>query len=172
MFSQSLYLAVYATIQDLQRESGVDCFMFDSGQVNYLPPLFTTHRPLCSPNDYSKQYVQLASDTDTERLSLRRVGWHSQNVPLPLVLDERDSCWGWGNGLKTLIPSVLTLGLMGYPYLLPGTVGGGQKADAELFVRWLQVTVLMPSVMMSVPAWSYGEEVERIVADLLALRRK
>jgi len=49
-------------------------------------------------------------------------------------------------GLQALVPLVLTLGVSGYPFLMPPPVGGFATPSAnetaperELFLRWMQV---------------------------------
>ena len=36
---------------------------------------------------------------------------------------DKDSRWGYNNGLKTLIPHALTFGVIGYPFVLPDMIG-------------------------------------------------
>lgn len=46
-------------------------------------------------------------------------------------------------GLRSLIPATLSLGLIGYSVVNPGSAGGardaGGKFNRELYIRWLQV---------------------------------
>jgi len=52
---------------------------------------------------------------------------------------DKDSVWGYDNGLKTLIPTLLHFGILGYPYTLPDMIGGnaynGQMPSKEMFIR-------------------------------------
>ena len=64
-------------------------------------------------------------------------------------IGARSSTWGYELGLQSIIPSVLTLGLLGYPFIMVGPVGGvpandfnshlNQFAhpDEELYIRWV-----------------------------------
>jgi hypothetical protein len=39
-------------------------------------------------------------------------------------IGPRTSTWDYDLGLKSIIPATLTLGLMGYPFVMAGPVGG------------------------------------------------
>ena len=68
-------------------------------------------------------------------------------------MGDKESRWGYDNGLKTIIPTALTFGILGYPFILPDMIGGngytyeGENIeltetvlpDRELYIRWLQV---------------------------------
>ena len=50
-----------------------------------------------------------------------------------------------------------------YSFVLPDMVGGNNYGEGhpskELFIRWLQVSALMPSIQISFPPWEYDQEV-------------
>ena len=74
-------------------------------------------------------------------------------------MGDKESRWGYDNGLKTIIPTALTFGILGYPFILPDMIGGNAYTyegdnieltqtvlpDRELYIRWLQVTVIITS---------------------------
>ena len=75
---------------------------------------------------------------------------------------DKDSKWGYDNGLQSLIPTLLHFGIVGYPFVLPDMIGGnayGAKPSAELFVRWMQANAFMPSVQFSIVPWDYEASV-------------
>ncbi|MGI3781101.1 MAG: hypothetical protein ACRYG2_10015 [Janthinobacterium lividum] len=59
-----------------------------------------------------------------------------------------------------MIPDVIAQGLVGHPYGCPDLVGGGEQGgfltgdplDAELFVRWVQRSMIFPMVQFSLPS--------------------
>ena len=92
-------------------------------------------------------------------------------------MGDKESRWGYDNGLKTLIPTVLTLGILGYPYVLPDMIGGNGYdygnddenpftqtvlPDRELYIRWLELTAYLPAMQFSFVPWQYDEEVVAI----------
>lgn len=52
--------------------------------------------------------------------------------------------------------------MVGYPLLLPDMIGGNGygnvKPNKELFLRWLQANVFMPSLQYSFVPWTYDNE--------------
>lgn len=51
--------------------------------------------------------------------------------------------------------------MVGYPYVLPDMIGGNgynHKPNKELFIRWLQANVFMPSLQFSYVPWDYDNE--------------
>lgn len=71
-----------------------------------------------------------------------RVGFRTQDLPVMTRMLDRRSTWGRKLGLRTLIPTALTLGVIGYPFVQADMIGGNDKSlkdIPELFIRWLQV---------------------------------
>ena len=73
-------------------------------------------------------------------------------------LSDKDHSW---SDLQNLIPDIVAQGLMGYAYVCPDMIGGGQwmafregaVVDQELVVRSAQVHALMPMMQFSVAPW-------------------
>lgn len=89
-------------------------------------------------------------------------GWGAQDVAIFFRMLDKDSNWGYDNGLKTLVPTLLQFSLEGYPFVLPDMIGGngyGDHPDRELFVRWMQANVFMPAMQFSYTPWDYDQEV-------------
>uniref|UniRef100_H9GAQ3 Glycoside hydrolase family 31 TIM barrel domain-containing protein n=1 Tax=Anolis carolinensis TaxID=28377 RepID=H9GAQ3_ANOCA len=119
----------------LRSKYGISSFKFDAGETCYLPAQFRTFQPLSDPSVWSRLYAEMA--IPFYEMSEVRVGYQSQHVPCFVRVIDRDSIWGYELGLKSLIPTVLTLGLLGYPFVLPDMIGGHegrelQPADVQL----------------------------------------
>lgn len=166
-----------ARLRHLQGEAGLDGFKFDAGEGIFLPADAVTHHPLAR-NDYAHHYVRFVG----EHFSLCEVrsGWHNQTAPIFFRQWDKTTGWGHANGLRSVIPGLLSLGLIGYPFVLPDMIGGnayGEAPDAELMIRWTQLNALLPAMQFSLAPWVYGEECARLcraAADLhtaLAPRR-
>lgn len=162
---------------------GFDSFNFDAGEVNYLPIGYELASiPYSNPAYYSYDYVTMAS-TFGQMVKVR-VGYKSQGLPLFVRILDRDSVWDENNGLRSLIPTVLTFGILGFPFVLPDVVGGnafcsimvGKKCfiipDKELYIRWLQASVFLPSLQFAVPPWDYDNETVIIAKNMVSLRIK
>ncbi|XP_078657522.1 myogenesis-regulating glycosidase-like [Branchiostoma floridae x Branchiostoma belcheri] len=156
-------------LRDLQQESGIDSFKFDAGENLYLPPHLSAHQPMVNPSDFTTKYVQTVASFGP--MVEVRVGYRNQDLPIFVRMMDKDSNWGYDNGLRTIIPSALTLSILGYPYILPDMIGGNayeagfhetRLPDRELFIRWAQVTAFLPAMQFSIAPWQYDEEVVQI----------
>ncbi|HYF62940.1 MAG TPA: glycoside hydrolase family 31 protein [Herpetosiphonaceae bacterium] len=150
----------------LQSEYGVDGFKFDGAEGNFLPPEALTAAPL-TPAEYADRYVAfVAADW---RWTEVRTGWRSQRHGILFREWDKFSRWDLGNGLHSVITQALTLGIIGYPFVLTDMIGGnaydGETPDRELLIRWTQATALLPAMQFSIPPWQYDEE-----ASLICLR--
>jgi alpha-glucosidase (family GH31 glycosyl hydrolase) len=78
--------------------------------------------------------------------------------PLAQRLRDKEHTW---EDLRKLVPGMVNLGLMGYPFACPDMIGGGEylsfrnldAVDQELVVRAAQVHALMPMMQFSVAPW-------------------
>lgn len=90
---------------------------------------------------------------------------------------SRDSSW---RALQSIIPSVLTLGLLGYPLVNSDTVGGRHLftrlknetdyINKELYLRWFQLAIFLPVVQFAEPPGGNDLDVIKIAKRLLKLR--
>lgn len=156
-------------LEAVRNELGIDSFKFDAGETNYLVNNFITHETLINPCEYTTKYVEMCA-----RLGGQievRVGFENQDQPVFARMMDKESHWGWDNGLKTLITTALTFNILGYPYVLPDMIGGNVYDDGfhstnlpsrELFIRWLELTAFLPSMQYSISPWQYDDEVIQI----------
>lgn len=94
-----------------------------------------------------------------------------------VTLYSRESTW---EDLQSIIPSVLSVGLLGYPLVNPNTIGGTQLftklknetdyINKELYLRWLQLVIFMPVVQFAEPPGGNDLVVIKIAKRLLNLR--
>ena len=159
----------------LQKTYNISSFKFDAGETNWLPNIFSTS--FDSPNFYPTAWAQLAFESDKDiRHQEVRVGVNTQHLPVFVRMLDKNSNWDNTNGLKTLINTALTFGILGYPFILPDMIGGnaysGMKPDRELFIRWLQATSLMPAMQFSIVPWQYDEEVINITQKFVKLHEE
>ena len=167
----------------LQTKYGIHSFKFDDGEGALLPTWHRTHQNIHNPNDYTRLYAQMAYRTDPQGRSQEvRAGIGTQHLPLFTRIKEKYSNWGYENGLKTLIPHVLTFSIIGYPFVLPDMIGGNAYSlhksstsefpDRELYIRWLQACTFLPSMQFSIPPWHYDDEVTTIAKEMYALHQR
>ncbi|XP_033633868.1 myogenesis-regulating glycosidase-like [Asterias rubens] len=158
-----------ARLEQLQRDTGIDSFKFDAGETNFLVKDFETYIPLVNPCEYTTLYAKMAARLGSQVEV--RAAYENQDLPIFVRMMDKDSRWGWDNGLKTLITSALTFGIIGYPYVLPDMIGGNSYEsgfhgntlpDRELFIRWLEITAFMPAMQFSISPWQYDQEIVTI----------
>ncbi|XP_034948983.1 myogenesis-regulating glycosidase [Chelonus insularis] len=147
---------------------GVDSFKFDAGESSWLPqiPILTGPKEL-QPGIYTRAYVN-ALATNFNNIIEARVGWGTQDLPIFIRMIDKDTRWTWNNGLPTLITTLLQMNMAGYVYVLPDMIGGNGYLNGflngtylpskELYIRWLQANVFMPSLQYSFTPWDFDKE--------------
>lgn len=160
----------------LKTDYNISSFKFDAGEANWLPAAYSLQTVTENPGDYSTAYANMAYAADSDlRILEVRVGIRAQHLPVFVRMMDKDSRWDEDNGLRTLIPHVLLFGVLGYPFALPDMIGGnayGIRPTKELFIRWLEVNVFLPSIQFSIAPWDFDNETVAISRDLLALRAR
>ncbi|CAF1009773.1 unnamed protein product [Rotaria sordida] len=182
-------------LERLQKLYDIDNFKFDAGEVKWLPIFSSFINSSCqqisidkttlviTPALHSYLYAQLAYYINTNnRLQEVRIGFRTQILPIFIRIIDKDSNWSYENGLRSLLPSIFNLSLLGYPFILPDMVGGNgygltitrtRLPQRELYIRWLQLNVLLPAIQFSFPPWLYNDEqVVRIAHKCLKIRER
>ncbi len=98
----------------MRSEIGIDSFKFDAGEVNWMPSSFLLNETTSSslwPALQTTKYVE--SVAHFGRQIEVRVGYRSQRHPIFVRMLDKDSRWGYDNGLKTLIPTLLQISMSG-----------------------------------------------------------
>jgi alpha-glucosidase (family GH31 glycosyl hydrolase) len=142
-------------LRTLQEEVGLDGFKFDAGEPCFLPFGCHTFRPLRHPAEYTNLYVTRVASKFP--LGEMRSGYLTQSVPMFTRMGDKFSSFSVENGLGSLIPTLLTSGILGYPFSLPDMVGGNayflDMPTKDLVVRWAQANALMPAIQFSIAPW-------------------
>ena len=149
-------------LDTFKERTGLDYFTFDYGEAKYLPIDYKTEKLLRNPCDYTTNYANMAYQKGNPTV-LRSVFLNQnisavvQTIPKPLLNDSAD--------LKTIIPTVLTLGIVGYPYVMLDMAFNfdSQLPLKELFIRWLEISAFLPAMKIPVPVWQYDDDTVRIV---------
>lgn len=140
----------------------------------FLPDRFQTHSPIVSPSEYTRLWVEeVASKFEVAEV---RTGHKTQSAPLLTRMGDRFSTWDLGNGLRSLIPTLMTSSVLGYAFCLPDMVGGnayfGRTPNGELMCRWAQVNALMPAIQFSIAPWDAGEKTLSVTREALRIRQR
>lgn len=136
-------------LRALQTQYGIDGFKFDAGDLPFYPE--DGHIHCAAFNKFGAIFP----------LNEFRAAWRSAELPLAQRLADRNHAWD-ESGLASVIPNLLMQGLLGYPFVCPDMIGGGQfesflgdqfTVDEELVVRYAQVAALCPMMQFSVAPW-------------------
>ncbi len=136
------------TLHGLEERYGVVGFKFDGGD----PEFFRGAR-----RDAVQRSLLWARLGEDFRFNEFRVAWN--NRWRPIVARLRDKAHSWeADGLAALIPEGIAAGLLGFPYVCPDMVGGGEigsvvrrggALDEELMMRFAECSALFPALQFS-----------------------
>lgn len=141
----------------LQREYGIDGFKFDAGDTPYYRDIDKVAVPT-SANGHTEAFARLGIGHGFNEF---RACWKCAGLPLVQRLRDRRHSWDH-DGMNSLVPNTLAQGLLGYAFVCPDLIGGGDyesfldnsgKLDQELFVRYAQASALMPMMQFSAAPW-------------------
>ncbi|XP_049836583.1 myogenesis-regulating glycosidase-like [Schistocerca gregaria] len=155
----------------LRNETGVDTFRFDYGESSYLPQPADITPLEKSPVVFSDEYSRAASQFGP--MVTLRSSVESQHLPHFFLMDVVDTAWSGQNGLKTLVPKLLQLSMVGHPFVMPEQVGGAENHGGyptyDLYIRWLQLVTFMPGLRFHVKPWDFDNETLDICRNLISL---
>ncbi len=160
----------------LVEEYGIDGFKFDGGDPWLFHGDLETHAPR-NINEFCEDFGRLGLKYD---LSEYRACWKLGGQHLLQRVRDKHSSWG-ENGMADLLPTTIAQGLVGYPYIAPDMVGGGEdtsfvagfELDQENFVRWAQLSTFFPIIQYSMlPNRVLDEKHAKLVMEMVALRTK
>ena len=142
----------------LMRDYGVEGFKLDGGDPSYWD------------KDYKDANLQstLWIDSIDNGLKEARSCYKLGGKPIIQRLNDKHHLWqrkGDALGLSSLLPCIMTQGLVGYPFGCADMVGGGKSddfidksnLDDELIIRWCQASALLPMIQFSLDVWNRKE---------------
>ncbi len=170
-----------AQLRRLREKYGVDGFKFDGGSVSAYSPAKLVNGPLAKPlsaHELNRAWNEFGADYELHEFK-DTYGRGGRNT----VQRLRDKRHEWErDGLKTIVPGAINAGLMGYPFICPDMIGGGEwtyrfmpgfTVDEELFVRMAQCSALFPMMQFSWAPWNaLKPENLRLCLDAARLHEK
>ncbi|KAH3855155.1 myogenesis-regulating glycosidase-like isoform X1 [Dreissena polymorpha] len=173
-------------LNNTQSSFGLSGFVFMGGETDIVEYNCESPSGLCDIDveKFAKKFSSMADKFSAKTISSSAI--RSQSSSGLIQLTSNSSSWNSNGGLRDLIPSVLTLGLLGYPFIVPNTVGGpgnykissetgeqnSEIPDRELYVRWMAIAAYMPCLMFSVPPWNYDDEVVQFAKHFAEIHNK
>ncbi len=122
----------------------LDGYKFDAGEAKFVPHDGVFFEPLASHNEYTQRYINWIAAN--HRFCEVRSGWKNQSCPVFFRLWDIWSTWGYDNGLRSIIPSTLSLSLSGYPFVFPDMIGGNAyfRFPTNRGLIWIVQNILIP----------------------------
>uniref|UniRef100_A0A182IKR9 Glycoside hydrolase family 31 N-terminal domain-containing protein n=1 Tax=Anopheles atroparvus TaxID=41427 RepID=A0A182IKR9_ANOAO len=166
----------------------IDSYFVDFGTAFNIPRYYQCSQTLVNPDEYKNYFMERFEGT----LSIFGVS-SAVSVPRPpafLSLPPMNSSW---DGLKSIIPTMLSYGITGFPFLMPGPVGGDfvlptqqlkhmysyysldlpPLPDKELYIRWLQLATFLPVLRFThLPSEYRDDAVTSIAKELAEIRQR
>ncbi|XP_072167137.1 myogenesis-regulating glycosidase-like [Diadema setosum] len=172
------------SLEGMRTAYGIDSFKFDAGEADYFPISYSVaSQDFRNPNEFCTHYAPLVSRLG--RMIEVRCGHQTQRLPIFVRMFDKESTWGYDNGLQTMIPSALTQGILGYPFILPDMIGGNAYAEdtfttvdeallpeRELFIRWLELTAYLPAMQFSIAPWQYDDSAAADGVSVVTVAKK
>ncbi|XP_051156441.1 myogenesis-regulating glycosidase isoform X1 [Leptopilina boulardi] len=171
-------------LENLISKYHVDSFYLDMGTAHDMPQYYKCEYPLTNPDHYKTIFSKAILN------SVPVIGVSGAisrpRAPVFVSLPPFPSSW---KAIKTVIPTILSYGMIGYPFIMPGAVGGDvalpmsdnnpdndfevSLPDKELYVRWLQLSTFLPVIRFThLPSKYADSEVLDMARQLTILRQK
>ncbi|XP_045775611.1 myogenesis-regulating glycosidase isoform X2 [Maniola jurtina] len=175
----------------------IDSFYFDLGTAYDMPHYYRCEKMLINPDQYKTVFIK------TFEKSLNIIGVSSAvtlpRPPIFISLPPFESSW---EALRLVIPTILTYGISGFPFAMPGAVGGDiywpgseqflpsskgsmdsnsnkttpengiELPERELYMRWLQMATFLPVMKFTHLPSKYNDERVLEMAKNLTLLRQ
>jgi len=139
---------------NLQKSCNVDGFKLDAGDTEFYKDSYLAHEKL-DVNEQARLFGEIGLAFP---LNEYRASWKLGGRPLVQRLRDKSHAW---EDLEKLIPDMISAGLLGYTFVCPDMIGGGEftsflnhsNIDQDLVVRSAQVHGLAPMMQFSVAPW-------------------
>lgn len=174
-------------LEQMTENYQIDSFFMDLGTAYNMPHYYQCSKTLENPDQYKTKFIEQIEE------NVKMIGVSSGiSVPRPpafLSLPPVNSSW---EGLQSIITTVLSYGVIGYPFLLPGPIGGDYimhenltkmvtyysmeippLPDQELYIRWFQLATFLPVLRFThLPSEYENELVNGVSKELAMIRQK
>jgi alpha-glucosidase (family GH31 glycosyl hydrolase) len=138
----------------LQTTYGVDGYKLDAGDAAFYKKQYLAFEQL-DVNEHAARFAEIGLSFP---LNEYRACWKLAGRPLGQRLCDKNHNWA---DLGKLIPDLTAAGLLGYVFVCPDMIGGGEfksflnlsNIDQELVVRSAQTHALAPMMQFSVAPW-------------------
>eukprot|EP00092_Neocalanus_flemingeri_P006045 GFUD01006514.1.p1 GENE.GFUD01006514.1~~GFUD01006514.1.p1 ORF type:complete len:810 (-),score=153.12 GFUD01006514.1:109-2538(-) len=133
-------------------------FFLDTGNTFHTPHFFSFEKPLPNPDLYKEHFIKHCMEV-VKVIGVSGASSKRPKAPAFVWMTPLESSW---SSLQSIIPNVLNLGIIGYPFINPGPIGGRPEnsshiPDMELFTRWWQLATFLPQLHFLTPPAAYRD---------------
>jgi len=160
-------------------------FNLDTGNTFHMPTYYKFSVSLDNPDMFRDYFVKHCM-SEVSVIGVSGASSERPKAPAFIFLSSLESNW---DSLRSIIPNMLQLSVVGYPFVNPGPVGGvGRFKDKqagnleeedqantqeerddqlELYIRWWQLNVFLPMLHFIKPPTAFPEKKIAKVASYL-----
>ncbi|XP_052781362.1 uncharacterized protein LOC128217936 [Mya arenaria] len=158
-------------IRTIAEKYDIKTFRFAYGTSSWIPHKPVFHIDEMNPNQLKQMFSDMVStlgNSIVESTSQSQHISHLIALPSSIVETHGQKC------LKNIIPDILNLGLMGYPFVMSDgfDVDHDDEDDIarypsrELYIRWMQLSAFLPAMRYTIKPWHYDVGVVEISRNL------
>lgn len=172
-------------LNKIAKDYQIDSFFLDFGTAYNMPHYYQCNKSLLNPD----QYKTIFGSKFEQSINIMAYSGAISVPKLPAFLSLPPVNASW-EGLQSILPTALAYGVIGFPFIIPGAVGGDyyvpgndstilsyhsldqpQLPDQELFLRWFQLSTFLPSIRFShLPEEYKSDFITDVAKELSALR--
>lgn len=170
-------------VRSLAKKYSLNGLFIELGSTADLPQYYEFSKNLSSPDEYQALFIQsIRNNAGINTLSVSSA-IQVPKLPAFVSLSPIESSW---EGLQSIIPNLLTLGMNGFSCIMTGPIGGSYKRQVDsttvsnsplsayeankpernLYIRWLELTYFLPIIQYSYLPSDYDAGVEEIVRSM------
>lgn len=144
---------VRGELREMVEELGIDGWMADFGEWTPLDAVVSDGSdPRAFHNRFPVEWHRVnreamdAARPDGDWVTIARSGWTGvQRHSMIHWVGDQEATWSEHDGLPTVVPAMITLGLAGVPYATHDIAGfSGGPSTRELFMRWTELGAFSP----------------------------
>lgn len=146
-------------LMNLRNMYGIDSFEFYNGNYEGL----TWNNSIPNPVEIIIQETAKLLDKFNSNI-VTNMARGTQKYGFFLTIPSVTDIQSYWRALRAVIPRLLQMNILGYSFTLSNIIGGySNDISREQYLRWVQLTVFMPSMQFSIhrPPWSYDEVISK-----------
>lgn len=157
-------------VRKVASDNDIKTFRLAYGSLAWVPHKPVFQKSDTSPNEVKQMFSAMVSAMGNVIVQSTSQSQHISNllgIPSNIVVSTTNKC------IRNIIPDVLNLGLMGYPFVMSDGFSLELKFEdsehmpnRDLFIRWMQLSAFLPAMRYTLKPWSFDQEVVEVARNL------